>query len=190
LESTRTQQLAIRAVSIELALSSGHCPYCGKAQGDLSNHLKVCPEYSRNIEHAKDMDPSDKWGMHDAIGKVFILSTENGLSLVEGDFGRYVVPVCALKTGQLSAIIETIENTDLSEEEIGQLINALRVKSKTLIAIPRYPELKPGCRIEIQLGNHIKAATIKRKCGPSYRAHPDGHSSGLNVSPKQILRIL
>jgi len=190
LESTEIQQLAIKAISIELALSNNQCPYCGKILEDLLNHIKTCPERDRNIEHESGIDPSDRWAMHDILGKVFILSTKDGLGLVEGDCGRHVVPIIALKTGQLSAIIELIEETDLSEEETGQLINALRIKSKTLAKIPRYPILHNGCRIEIQMGEHVKSATIKGKCGPCYRAHPDGHDSGLNVSPKAILRIL
>lgn len=131
-----------------------------------------------------------KWAMHKSHGKVLILNQIDGLCLIESDSGRYVSAASLLVAGQLSPILKAIEDTELADEEIDQLIRVLRIKIKDYTKLSKLPELWPGCQIEIQMGEQVHKARIESKCGSCYVVMPDGRDSTINVSPKQIIRLL
>ena len=171
-------------MNIEQAASGNSCPYCGGKKHKECEQMKSCHEVDLKIPK------SDKWAIHKNCGKVLIMSRKHGLCLIEGDDGiRYVVPITSLQFGGLSAIIELIESTTLAQEELESLLNLIRLKAKDFKQ-PQHPELWPGCVIEIQLGQHIKQATVQGRNGPCYWVLPEGSEEGVNVSPKSILRIV
>ena len=182
-----TAHLSTKANSIELALTNDHCPYCGSHAKRLDKHLEDCRRKQQNLEYSKITKSTDKWAVHEECGKVMILHRSHGLCLVEADGGRYVVPIMSLKFGALSHLVSQIENADLSDDEASILINILRVKAKEY-HIPKHPDLWNGCRVEIQLGEHVKSAVIVEKNGNNYVAEVG--TKRVNIAPKNIIRIM
>lgn len=189
-QTRRPTLKALGSNSIDLALNGDKCPYCGKSAKMLDKHLEKCSERKKNIEVNKKEGCNEKWGMHEDYGKCFILSKHNGLCLIEAESGRYVVPITSLHMGLLGNILDHIEKTDLSIDEIEKIINALRIKSKNEAKVPKYPDLWPGARIEAQFGNSVKAVTIKYKRGDQYIVTEDASETKINIPPNHILRIL
>jgi len=179
----------VKTLTIEHALVGSVCPYCGVTCKHIREHTKACRERRKNIEIDSKM-PSERWATHPILGKVMFIRRHEGLCLIEGDSGRYVVPIASLKTGQLSAALQAIEDIDLAPEEIAHLINTLRIKAKSLGKLPRYPELWPGCEVEIQMGDTVRQATIQYKRGPLYYAIVNDNDVGVNISNKEVLKLL
>lgn len=185
---TQSKPAVVAAYNIEFALNGDKCPYCG-LNGKVSTHIKECKERDKNIAAAAKLKTA-RWAMHKSHGKVLILDHSDGLCLIESESGRYVSAASLLVAGQLSPILKAIESTELSDEEIDELVRALRIKIKDYTKLSKLPELWPGCQIEIQMGEKVHKATVNSKMGSVYVVTPDGRDSSLNVSPKQIIRLL
>ena len=179
----------VKTLIIEHALVGSLCPYCGVTCRHIREHIQACRERRKNIE-IDSKTPAERWASHPRLGKVMFIERQEGLCLVEGDSGRYVVPIASLTTGQLSAALQAIEDIDLAPEEITHLINTLRIKAKSLDKLPRYPELWPGCTVEIQMGDTVRKATIQYKRGPLYYAIVDDNDVGVNISSKEVLKLV
>lgn len=189
MKSETTAAPVVQALNLEQALAGETCPYCGQPRKNLLDHIDTCQEAIANKELEKNT-PRSQWAMHQTCGKVFVLSYQQGLCVVEGDTGRFVVPLNSLKFGGLSRLIDSIEEAELAPDEIERLINILRIKAKGTIKIPLYPELWPGCRVEAQLGEHVRTLKVKTKRGGCYLAEIEGRGTSVNIAPKDILRIV
>ena len=131
-----------------------------------------------------------RWATHYECGRVLIIESHEGLCLIEADSGRHVVPISSLKFGALGRIIEALEVNTFAQDELEQLISILLVKSRHF-KIPEHAQLWPGVRIELQLGALVRQATIKKSSGNnSYIAVVDGHDKSINITTKNILRVL
>lgn len=183
-----TKPQIIAVMSIEEAIAGDNCPHCGQADRRVYEHIRTCSEAHKNIDLDKNTDRNCRWATHDLCGKVLVLRRQDGLCLVENDHSRYVVPISSLHFGMLSRLIDEIEEYDLATEEIEKLINILRIKGKGKIKIPPHPELWPGCRLEVQMGQATKIASIKVKRGACYLCETEDGVSVL-ISPKNILGI-
>jgi hypothetical protein len=98
-----------------------------------------------------------------------------------------VVRQSDLQFGVLPKIVQAVEEAELSHDEALQLIDILRLKYKDYRQLG-LPELPHGTKVQVRMGQHIKVATIDKKCGYSYTATVDGQ--GLLISPKEILKII
>jgi len=183
----------ISAFSIEDALAGEQCPYCGYIhEGDRQAHYNNCQERQDNIEIDTATDRNDRWAFHQTYGRVLVISREQGLCVICADFGppRQVLPINMLEFGAHTRILDSIEEAELSDDQISTIINALRMKLSNFTTLPKYPKLWPGCRIELQLGNTIHRATIKKCNINNYIIVVDGRDTGMNISPKQIVRVV
>lgn len=181
--------ITLKANCIDDVFAGETCPYCGQNSKKLLEHISKCPETELNRQTADNAEAS-RWAMHEGCGKVMVLDTREGLALIESDYNRYVVPIKTLRCGHLSRIIEQVEDADLTEEESTCLINVLRIRAKDFNKSPGYPELTPGCRIEVKLGDFVKKATIKARRNGGYLAVPDGTDIGVNITTKHIVRLI
>ncbi len=184
---TRTE--AITKVNyLQDAYDGDTCPYCGTKAQDLSKHISKCKVAKQN---QKAEYTQSQWALHEVAGKVMVLSITDGLALVENDAGRYAIPVLELQfTDELGPILQTIENSSLSDSAIEKLINILRVKNKSFMKLPAYPELWPGCRVELRMGNKVQKATIDKRRGKGYVAIVDGYLTGITIYNKNIVGII
>ena len=178
-----------KAYTIGLALEGSICPHCGKQCDELLGHIRHC---TKAVEDRKiDSNTSKQlWAVHDSLGKVMVLERGNGLCLVEGELGRCVVSISSLVFGALSEVLGVLEQQQLSDDEIAYIINTLRLQSSNRIKIPNSPELPIGSIVEVQMGKHVKRGDVVKKVGSCYAVSINGHKHTINISFKNILKVV
>lgn len=190
-QQAKATRPVLPAINIDDVLNGDICPYCGIQDKGILQHIRTCNHAKCDIETARTIDSSHHWAIHETCGKVMVLARRDGLCLIENGEGRYVVPLPSLKFGTLSRLLDQIESADLAQDEVEILINILRVQSREFGSkFPSHPQLWPGCRVEIQLGDQIKPALIKAIRGNGYLAQIEGGDKTVNISPKHIVRLL
>lgn len=180
----------IVAFTTEEAIAGEVCPYCGKAEKKIREHIETCEEAQKNKAIQKRADKSLKWAYHDLCGKCFVINRSDGLCIIENDYTRYCVPISSLRFGAMSEIVEMIEEYDLSLDECEKLINIIRIKSSNQASIPNFPQLWPGCEVEVQMGNMVKTGRVKKRNGSNYKIEVGNKGKIVNISPKHIIRML
>jgi len=181
------KSVIVTATSIQEAIDSEICPHCGSD----NDHGQECEDATQNKLLQDEIEPRVRWALHPECGRVLVIEYNNGLCVIETDEGRRVSPIRCLEFGCLNKAINVIDDLQLSNDQIEKLINVLRIRCKTL-KLPKYPELWPGCQIEVQMGRFVNVATITEKRGNTYVCvadAPTGHVT-LNVSHKQIIGLI
>lgn len=180
-----TDHVVHTSYSIEEIIKKPTCPYCGK-----SGCKRTCQQ-AEDSKILQDTIRDYRYASHKILGRVMILQTYDGLALVEGESpGRNVVPLNSLVLGVTEFIMSKLDEYPLQEDEILTLINTLRLRINDIgTKTAKYPSIPIGAIVEIRIGDEDRTFTIIKRVG-EYQYLAEGHNTKVNVSPKQILRVL
>lgn len=152
-------------LTLDEALRREQCPYCGKKIEDngIDKHLIRCKRKKVDLESGERLRAEKtRWAVHNECGRVMVLEIRDGLALIENSSRRYVVPASDLTAGGVGVILELVHRTNLSDDQIKELISHLMAMIKNVMI---QPAIRTGHRVEFMNQGKLMIGRVKRLHG-------------------------
>ena len=189
-------QKVIAGNYIDEAYCHGFCPHCGKNEPDekgtkagnwMDSHLSRCKMKRKDIDI--NIDVSTRWAGHEQYGWCMILSSRDGLVLVENANGRYIATASSLRLSRISEFVHMIKGQDLSRDEYLELL-AFLAKEARVEDFPMSP-IDNSNTIEFKHANkYVIAKVLKRHGVRRVIIKPCGNAPEMNIGIEDVTRVI
>jgi hypothetical protein len=153
----------------------------------MDSHLVRCKSKKKDI--TVKIDASTKWAGHEQYGWCMVLSSRDGLVLVENANGRYIANASSLQLSRVAGFVRMIKEQDLSRDEYLELL-AFLAKEARVDDFPMAP-IDNSNTIEFKHANNYTVAKVLKRHGMRrIIIKPDGNIPEMNIGIDDVTRVI